>query len=936
MPVKFLIDQAKISALSATRQGRVSIGGFTYQAGYAVARLASMYARRPVLDLEDIPVALRYDWAEDLDEVDASSHTIFTQCKRIEDIGQAAQLAEVLVSFAPKWLWTPSGMRHSLRFRLVCSDRRFQSDGPVALKDLGKAAIESVRKATSSALGKPISGSSDRALWSSEADAYGHEALVEELLNHTEALYLRGDPITDNAAGVPMLHAERRALEMLISWGEIDVRHQATTLATLRGVMHGNIVQFDPTSDGPAALFPKEPRVINRSDLLAALFAVKVHDDESALFRVVGRHYLEEQSAKPKQIFVARPPEWADVVHGEDAEVRFVERDLTDELVRRVREHILAPVERGTDSRLHTVFVLGAPGGGKSTLVRRVAALLIQEGAVTVADPGVNLPRITQEDFDPFIANLKHLAGDERPLLLILDDPFFSESGWDIFMQRLALHSMRIGILGASPDFLFERFGRAVDRGQIKTQLFTLPSASIQERQTLARLYGRDPGNLNETEEEFLVLAMEAAAGEPFADIITRIWATLNDGQPIDDFAPPESLPWPVRAYLITCYFHRTYERCPEPILREALMNCVADAPYHYLLSHLAMREGWHIFSVQSPGKRIRSRSGRMIGAAHARIAREAWGVRPTPAFDVADWVVPASIRARLSHDIGTLAVALGRSNPGEWHFAKRLVAEWGATPNATARDLANLSASLSQGGARDIAIELVPAIRKRTVIPDRESWVAALQLWFLSATDGKARSFPAGLDVVEHINVADFSLASSRTPQFARAVGKNSPEHREMLSRLLKALDEELDWQLDSFLYEWLITNITLEQLSVPRLERIDEWLAEHPEKINVRSAFLSVLARTKAGDKELLKHLLESVYYSVKLLDRNRGVLRWQTVATSLVKAYITASGISANSPTLTSRIPWTEMRDSILAWFDSVGLPRPTLNTIKSNEG
>jgi hypothetical protein len=36
----FLINDARIRELSATRQGRVSIGGFTYQASYAAARLA--------------------------------------------------------------------------------------------------------------------------------------------------------------------------------------------------------------------------------------------------------------------------------------------------------------------------------------------------------------------------------------------------------------------------------------------------------------------------------------------------------------------------------------------------------------------------------------------------------------------------------------------------------------------------------------------------------------------------------------------------------------------------------------------------------------------------------------------------------------------------------------------------------------------------------
>ena len=66
-----------------------------------------MQARRPVLGLRDVPAALRYDWAEDLDEVDADGRTILTQCKRIDNIGQPARLAGVFIGFAPKWLWTP-------------------------------------------------------------------------------------------------------------------------------------------------------------------------------------------------------------------------------------------------------------------------------------------------------------------------------------------------------------------------------------------------------------------------------------------------------------------------------------------------------------------------------------------------------------------------------------------------------------------------------------------------------------------------------------------------------------------------------------------------------------------------------------------------------------------------------------------------------------
>src|SRR3712207_3329865 len=100
----FLINEKRLRELSATRQGRVSIAGFIYQAAYAVARLAAMYVRQPVLGLEDWPNRLRYDWGEDLDEVCEDGSVLFTQCKRVADLNNG-ELVNVLFGFAPKWLW---------------------------------------------------------------------------------------------------------------------------------------------------------------------------------------------------------------------------------------------------------------------------------------------------------------------------------------------------------------------------------------------------------------------------------------------------------------------------------------------------------------------------------------------------------------------------------------------------------------------------------------------------------------------------------------------------------------------------------------------------------------------------------------------------------------------------------------------------------------
>ncbi len=52
-----------------------------------------MRVRRPVLDLPDFPIRLRYDSGEDLDECCENGRVVFTQCKRMANIGQAAGLA---------------------------------------------------------------------------------------------------------------------------------------------------------------------------------------------------------------------------------------------------------------------------------------------------------------------------------------------------------------------------------------------------------------------------------------------------------------------------------------------------------------------------------------------------------------------------------------------------------------------------------------------------------------------------------------------------------------------------------------------------------------------------------------------------------------------------------------------------------------------------
>src|SRR6185436_1390038 len=115
MSEDFFISEDRLATLKATPAGRCGDGGYNYQRAYAVARLAAMRTARPVLGLSDYPKRLRYDWADDLDEFLDDGFVCFTQCKRVDDIGAAANLAEVLSSFAPKWLWSPEVRRGQVR-----------------------------------------------------------------------------------------------------------------------------------------------------------------------------------------------------------------------------------------------------------------------------------------------------------------------------------------------------------------------------------------------------------------------------------------------------------------------------------------------------------------------------------------------------------------------------------------------------------------------------------------------------------------------------------------------------------------------------------------------------------------------------------------------------------------------------------------------------
>ena len=231
----FFIPEKKLASLKATRAGRNSEGGYNYQRAYAVARLASMRTAETLYRFPAHPTLLRYDWAEDLDELLSDGCVCFTQCKSVEDIGAPANLAEVLSGFAPKWLWTPEMSRPKIRFRLVSCDTRF------ALGFEKKTSRADVLASFKSKLANVPPLQSDRTKWQQEADSIGHEWLFEGLWNSLEFVYVAKDVIQNDPAG-KMLPAEMAALDHLGAHGVICGETRKDALARLRRLLHENLL----------------------------------------------------------------------------------------------------------------------------------------------------------------------------------------------------------------------------------------------------------------------------------------------------------------------------------------------------------------------------------------------------------------------------------------------------------------------------------------------------------------------------------------------------------------------------------------------------------------------------------------------------------------------------------------------------------------------
>lgn len=866
MTEPFLISDERLRELSATRQGRVSIAGYNYQTAYAVARLAAMAVRHPVLNLRDWPHRLRYDWGEDLDEVCDGGVVVFTQCKRVETIGQPAPLADVLAGFSPKWLWAPAPERDRLRFRLVCSDPRFMAGG-VTLGSLKSQ----VRAHFLDGLKESPGSRSDRAVWQADADAAGHGVLFEALWSRFECVYLPAAVIDVEPAG-PRLAAEKEALRVLLERGQIESSGQRQVLGRLRRLIHENLITFDPADESPPTqALGRAPRLLDQADVNAAVDPWRPATQRQPPFKLVDRTFLSEQRELEREQFVARQPDWRDVAHGHDETIKFIERDQTAALEAEVLDKVVARIGRA--GKLPTLFVAGAPGDGKTTITRRVAARLVDAGKLLIADTGVGLHEPPGEA-DEYVQAVERLQGFGRPVVLLLDDPLYAESPWLGVLRKLNRPGLQVGVLAASPQFLLDEHKAQLQRA-CDLATFEMARTSQHERESLATLYGRSVSS--SAEEDFLIVAMEAAAGVAFHEIIERLWLTLADGRDLSAARSLSDLPWQTRAYLFVCFFSRAYEACPEPLLLR-LLEMTGGVPgtsdVRTELQRMRHFAGWRIFRIgQRPWASLEYQ-GAPITAAHTVIARQAWEQRPLPWCDAGGHVIEASVSVPTSiRDISSLGIRLrtlsvthptpdGRDND----FAARLVERWRNAPGVETRLVYDLVTSFMVLGGAELAHPLRETLTRRA-IPDSQGWLAASQLWFLRQHSGKQVGFSPEVDVLALIQSADFSVAPKRASKFVQQFESNELLLGAFVARLLDALDGNLSWKLDGKLFTYLLTLATPEQLS-PRISQILTWLETHPDNNEARAKFLSFLsklpeefsARREDAARQMAKWLAEN----------------------------------------------------------------------------
>lgn len=814
----------------------MALSGFEYQRAFAVWRLAALVLRLPLAGGTQIPVLMRYEWAEDIDELSADGTVVLWQCKHGDSWHTPAPLADVLLGFAPKWLWTPSEDRSRLRFRLVTSDPFFAAfhDQPGLLPERDK-----VEKAFVDKLAEPPGERSDRAVWQNAAEEVGHQALFDALYGAASVLYVPGVQARDARHWT----AELRAVDELARGSKVaDASQSSQIIDALRPLLD---IQPNTALDaqGQIARSNLPPRWFYPHEVQGRLVRFSVNPVLAGL-RTMDRVELQQILAQPPgPAYVARKPEWRDVVRGADPDVLFFERSRTTELETQVS---LALNEcRRRDGGLRMLPVLGAPGAGKSTLALRVAAMLVMAKKCIAVDLRYDLD--AGDDTGPLLAALQALGDHSLPLLLLLDDPLRPGSDWPRLLDRLGrLHPAAV-VLAASPDFLWNRH-----HGELKSTIQRLPALKLEqadaaERQALAKLYPSASAlGLLQSHEELLVLAMEAAAGTSFDTIIDRLWGNLAGRQDLAS-ALGRELPWPVAAFALVCWFSLAYVSCPAPLLHAFLADrhdVGEDAQER--LRAMEQEQGWSIFQFREfEGRHNFSYLGGSVLAMHAKVAQRAWQRRPAQAWDVTADMARASVSAPKSvRNLGLALVGVFQRDAAEGErVAKQVYAAWTseeAKAKLQTRHLCELAATLMVGGV-PLSMVLHDELFRRAALQAPDSWLAAQQLYFLLGKSEDKSCFPSGLAMGRIVDAADFSLAPKRAHKFRDALAYDAVLFARFTRQLWNAFDGLLSWQLDTSLLTWLIGQRDPAEI-IPRRDGIRMWLKDNPTDVSVRAVFLNL----------------------------------------------------------------------------------------------
>ncbi|MDP2317139.1 MAG: hypothetical protein Q8P41_29900 [Pseudomonadota bacterium] len=827
------MDPARLDSLRATRAGRIALDGFEYQRAFGVLRLAALALRRAVLGATEVPTWIRYEWGEDIDELADDGSVLLWQCKRGEGWRQPSKIVEVLEGFAPKFLWTPTAERGRLRFRLVTSDPDF-----AAAHDAASALPVDIEVKTRAAFLRMLSTApgvhSDRARWQADANAFGAGPLFGSLWKQTAVLYVPGGAVVHD--GVAVRFAEERAIYELAKGRRVRDAGQVSRVAADLQALLTTRPPGDADADGTIAVPSLPPEVIQPCDVDARLFVHGPAEPEISPFQVVDRTFLDLCRGRPTNApFVARHPSWTDVVRGRDPSVRFFERAATGD-VHRALSHALGSAAVG-EGLLRIQFLTGAPGAGKSTLVLRVAAMLVDEGLCVAADARY---RVHQgEDVRGFVESVHRLATGGRPVLLLTDDPLGAESGWPHLLTLLARVTSRVVVLAATPDFLFERH-RGKFAGVHVLPSLVVETPSLDEREDFARLHpeaGLDPIACGG--DDLLVLAMKAATGEQFDDLIRRIWMTLADQRQLSPDAVGHEIPWQVAAFLVVTFLQRADVACPELLLGAVLAARTDVGDYAAeRIEALKLGSGWRIFRLVAADDQGH---GASLRAMHALVAENAWRLRPVPA-----WNVGASV-ARASTGVPQLAAWLGRTlaafkervPDGAEDFLIAVAAAWSAGEVRGQLDtsrVAELSEALHLAGIW-VPSPLKAELVRRAAAADPQSWIALLQLFRESALDPTRRAFPPRLTIGPIVDAADFGVSPGRVPLFAGALSNRPLDLAQMKGRLWRTLE---DGTVDPAVLAWLVESSEAKDV-IDRLAGIRDWLRYEADDARVRAAVLA-----------------------------------------------------------------------------------------------